>query len=264
VAARLLERLGYEVDVASTGKEAVAAFERRPYAAILMDGQMPETDGFEATRLIRAREGDRHTPIIAVTASAMRGDRERCLAAGMDDYIYKPVRLEDLEAVLQRWVRNPGMAKSPSTAQSAGRSADGPSVDEALDVSVLARLQHLNQPGREHAFQELIDMFLDDTPPRLASLREAAARQDAAALIEVSHALKGAAAHFGAHELATRCEQLEQLARGGTLEGAEELLQRMEDAFARARLALENVQARPLPTAQPRRPRTRRQTSEAL
>src|SRR5262249_30012130 len=103
VAIRMLERLGLGADVASDGREAVQSFGRQPYAAVLMDCQMPELDGFEATAKIRAREGNgRRTPIIAMTASAMRGDRERCLAAGMDDYISKPVTIDSLRTVLRR------------------------------------------------------------------------------------------------------------------------------------------------------------------
>jgi CheY-like chemotaxis protein len=105
VAIRMLERLGLGADVAADGREAVQSFSRQPYAAILMDCQMPELDGFEATAAIRAREGTgHHTPIIAMTASAMRGDRERCLAAGMDDYVSKPVSIEGLRRVLERWL----------------------------------------------------------------------------------------------------------------------------------------------------------------
>ena len=105
VAVRMLERLGLGADVAADGAEAVQSFGRQPYAAVLMDCQMPELDGFEATARIRAREGTgRHTPIIAMTASAMRGDRERCLAAGMDDYVSKPVTIESLRTVLERWL----------------------------------------------------------------------------------------------------------------------------------------------------------------
>jgi len=105
VAVRMLERLGLGADIASDGHEAVQSFGRQPYAAVLMDCQMPEVDGFEATARIRAREGNgRRIPIIAMTASAMRGDRERCLAAGMDDYLAKPVTIENLRAVLRRWL----------------------------------------------------------------------------------------------------------------------------------------------------------------
>jgi CheY-like chemotaxis protein len=105
VAVRMLERLGYRADVASDGREAIQSSQRQPYAAILMDCQMPDVDGFEATAQIREREGSgRRTPIIAMTASAMQGDREKCLAAGMDDYVSKPVQVDTLRTVLDRWV----------------------------------------------------------------------------------------------------------------------------------------------------------------
>jgi CheY-like chemotaxis protein len=105
VAVRMLERLGLQADVARDGRAALRRLADQPYALVLMDCQMPELDGFEATARIRASEPlDQHVPIVAMTASAMRGDRERCLAAGMDDYIAKPVRIEDLEAVLGRWL----------------------------------------------------------------------------------------------------------------------------------------------------------------
>ncbi len=107
VACKMLEKLGYRVDVASNGQEAVAAHERTPYPLIFMDCQMPEVDGFEATALIRKMEGrSAHTPIVAMTANAMQGDRERCLAAGMDDYVAKPIRPKDLQTVLDTWLGN--------------------------------------------------------------------------------------------------------------------------------------------------------------
>ena len=119
VAVRMLERLGLGADVAADGREAIQSFSRQPYAAILMDCQMPELDGFEATARIRAREvTGHHTPIIAMTAAAMRGDRERCLAAGMDDYLSKPITIESLQAVLERWL--PLTAEGPK--QDPGRA----------------------------------------------------------------------------------------------------------------------------------------------
>jgi len=108
---RMIERLGYRADVAGNGAEAVSILESVPYDAVLMDCQMPELDGYEATKLIRKNEtGGRRVPIIAMTAAALSGDRERCLAAGMDDYISKPIKLHVVAAVLERWLASPKLA----------------------------------------------------------------------------------------------------------------------------------------------------------
>ena len=104
VAARMLEKLGYAAQMAENGEQAVEAFDAGAFDAILMDCQMPKMDGFEAARAIRQREGESRVPIIAMTAEAISGSRDACLAAGMDDYLSKPVRLEHLAAVLKRWI----------------------------------------------------------------------------------------------------------------------------------------------------------------
>src|SRR3712207_5814602 len=109
----MLERIGYRADVAADGLEALEALSRVPYAAVLMDIHMPEMDGYQATKEIRRREGsERHTPIIAMTANALEGDREKALEAGMDDYVPKPVKPEELETVLQRWILEKGDSAS--------------------------------------------------------------------------------------------------------------------------------------------------------
>jgi CheY-like chemotaxis protein len=126
VAMRMLEKLGFRVDVAANGREVLEALSRVPYAVVLMDCQMPELDGFEACAEIRRRESQRapvcHTPILAMTANALQGDRERCLAAEMDDYLSKPVKLGDLEAVLRRWVPQAMKSNGEPAAIGVGRS----------------------------------------------------------------------------------------------------------------------------------------------
>ena len=221
VACGWLRKLGYRADVAANGFEALEALERIPYAAVLMDCQMPEMDGYQATAELRRREATTHTPVIAMTANVMQGDRERCLQAGMDDYVPKPVRLEDLDAALRRWL--PGRA--------------------AIDPALLARLEQLSRPGRDGEVAMLIGMFLEDTSQRLTVLDQAAARQDAGTLLEVGHALRGAAGHFGITELVEVCERLEELARAGALGGASEVVMELKSVYARVRETLEAVRA---------------------
>jgi signal transduction histidine kinase/CheY-like chemotaxis protein/HPt (histidine-containing phosphotransfer) domain-containing protein len=231
VAARILERMGYEVDVAGTGDEAVAAVRRQTYVAILMDGQMPHTDGFEATRIIRALEGTRHTPIIALTASAMRGDRERCLDAGMDDYIAKPVGPEQLEAVLRRWIpENPPPPLDSHRPSDWAVRAEGP-----VDWDVLAELLAMTKP---EFLQELLGIFLHDSRGMMADLRAAYDRGDREAWRQVAHKLRGSCATVGARPMMNLTAEMEELsdeeavARGGAL------LSRLEDEFGAVRQAL--------------------------
>jgi len=232
VAARMLETLGYEVDVASTGKEAVAAFERHDYAAILMDGQMPETDGFEATRLIRAREGGRHTPIIAVTASAMRGDRERCLAAGMDDYVAKPIGPEQLQEVLRRWIPEEARPAAVLPARAPVAAAD---PGTPVDWDALAELLAMTRP---EFLQDLLAVFLRDTRQLLHDLREARGRGDLAAWRHMLHKMRGSCATLGARAMTRLVSDMEELDEAGLAARGDTLLMALEDEFAVVRHAL--------------------------
>ena len=216
VAARILERLGYEVDVAGTGDEAVAAARRQTYDAILMDGQMPQTDGFEATRIIRALEGTRHTPIIALTASAMQGDRERCLAAGMDDYVSKPMGPEQLEAVLRRWI-----PEGQPAVVDGHRSPDWvPRGEGPVDWDVLGELLAMTKP---EFLQELLGIFLRDSRRMVADLRVAHEAGDGESWRQLAHKLRGSCATVGARRMMKLTAEMEELpeaerpGRGGAL-----------------------------------------------
>jgi len=261
VARGMLAKLGYPSDVAANGRAALDALERRGYAAILMDLQMPEMDGFAATAEVRRREGTaRHTPIIAVTANALAGDRERCLAAGMDDYVAKPVRVEGLARVLRRWVPPTAalealLAAAPPDAAPTGagplpvESNTAPPDGEAggaarasaasppvVDEAALARLAALRPQGPDPV-PEYVALFLDEAPAQLAAVHAALATTDADAVRRAAHALKGSARTIGAAELAALAEQIERHARAGALAAAASQAPALDAAFARARAA---------------------------
>jgi PAS domain S-box-containing protein len=218
VARATVKKFGYAVDVVADGAEAVAATAATKYAAVLMDCHMPVMDGFEATRIIRNREG-KHSrlPIIAMTAGALDGDRERCLAAGMDDYLSKPVDAQELEAALARWV--------PETDEDGKRP---PSVDPER-LAILRELGPVDGLGLLPATAEA---FRRDVPARLAALRRAVDDGGGPALSQAAHALKGAAANIGATTLAGLCTELELMGRNGNHDGGLQLISRLERELA--------------------------------
>jgi CheY-like chemotaxis protein len=206
----LLQRRGHTVVVTSNGKEALAVLEEKgskgpPFDLILMDVQMPVLGGFEATRVIRQQEQGtgRHLPIIAMTAHAMKGDRERCLAAGMDDYVAKPVRAEDLYAAMDRL----GL----------GRVAVSPGPVPG-DAEVLDEADLLDRVGGDRELlHDMVQLFLEHYPPLLSELRQAVARRDAAAIQRLAHTLKGSVGNFGTQVAYQAALELETLAREGRL-----------------------------------------------
>ncbi len=219
VARRMLESLGCTVDIAGTGSEVLEAARQRPYGMVFMDCQMPEMDGYEATAALRQCEGrNRHTPIVALTASAMKGDAERCLEAGMDDYLTKPVRIADFRAALNRWLRLPPDALSPAR-------FTGPAVD--LDA-----LSGVSEDPEQTG--GLVRLFLDTSAAQLEQMRVTAAAGDVDPLRRLSHALRGAALSLGAQGLATCCSALEA-AELTTPEDRDRRVRAVETEFARVR-----------------------------
>jgi CheY-like chemotaxis protein len=218
LALRLLEKLGYRADVAGNGLEAIEALERQPYDLLLSDVQMPEMDGLEATRRIIQRwpEGERPW-IVAMTAEAMSGDRERCLAAGMNDYLAKPIRVAELVAAINRTPRR-------TTTSDAAPEADGGPVDR----SVLVRLAD-GVGGDADFVEDLIGQFAADAPKLVAAAREGLDGGRAEDVRRAAHTLKSNAATFGADRLAERSRELEEAAKRGELARGPE----MADAMAR-------------------------------
>ncbi len=209
VATKILAKLGYRVDVAANGFEVLDALTRQPYDVVLMDVQMPDLDGLSATQQIRRDlPRDRQPRIIAMTANAMQSDREVCLAAGMDDYISKPVRVEDLVAALERTGAEPPHAPA---------DAAGPG---AVDRDVLEQLQVSLGAESPAIIAEIIDLFLEDLPLQIAMIEEGV-RDGAAVVVQrAAHTVKASAATVGAHGLATQSQALEDLVRRGDLGAA--------------------------------------------
>ena len=227
VAVRMLESLGYLADVAGDGREALEALlSETSYEAVLMDVQMPEMDGYETTAEIRrieaADEGHR-LPIIAMTANAMQGDMQKTIEAGMDDYVSKPVRPENLGAVLKRWVPAPSIPASN---------------EDALDRDVIAGLRELQGDDETDIVSELAGMFLDDARTGIQSLEEAVEKGDAPAVERMAHMLKGSSGNMGARRMSRLCGRLEVAGASGDLSRAPQLLGALEAEFGRVDRAL--------------------------
>ncbi|NNN04918.1 MAG: response regulator [Elusimicrobia bacterium] len=218
VALLQLRKLGCEADAVANGLEALDALVRYPYALVFMDCQMPEMDGFTAATEVRRREGaGPRTPIVAMTANALDGDREKCLASGMDDYVPKPVKTEDLARALAAWT-------SP------------------LDAAALEQVRELTSGAGPDAFADLIKTFVRDSECRIADLRAAFQAGDAAGALHAAHALKGAAGSLGARRLAQLCVRLEAAAGSGRTAGLGTLIAAVEAEFTRVCAALPAAQ----------------------
>jgi two-component system, sensor histidine kinase and response regulator len=228
VAVRMLEKMGHSVDVADNGVGALEAMLRLKYDAVLMDCQMPEMDGFEATREIRRREGlDRHTIVIAMTAGAMAGDQEKCIAAGMDAYLSKPVKADELAAMVTRWT-DPGAHQTQIAPEKETSSS------ETLDQSYVIGLREL---GADE-FDKLVRLFLKDGQARVDRLRAAQTAGDTAAMVKLAHSLKGSAGNFGAGTLAARCRELQARATEADASEDARMIDSVDAEFVLASAAL--------------------------
>jgi CheY-like chemotaxis protein/HPt (histidine-containing phosphotransfer) domain-containing protein len=234
LAVRLLEKRGHKVQVANNGKEALAALAARTFDVVLMDVQMPEIDGLEATAAIRRQERltGEHLPIIAMTAYAMKDDRDRCLAAGMDHYISKPIRAQELFEAVEGVA--PGKIEPPPEPEALAESFAQVPVSEVMDQgAALARVG--NDP---ELLQELAELFLQEYPRILHELHGAVAERDPARLKAAAHNLKGSVDNFAAQAAFAAALKLETLGRHGMLDGAEETLEILKREIDRLRPAL--------------------------
>ena len=225
---RLLEKRGHKVESVGNGRAVLRAIERRPFDLILMDVQMPEMDGLEATAAIREREGatGAHIPIIAMTAHAMKGDRERCLDAGMDAYVSKPVRAGELFEVIE------------GTIPAIGRGGLG--MPQERDASEIidweAAFKHFE--GDVELMKEIAEMFLEESPVLMDTMREALDRGDSGALERAAHTVKGSVGNFAAESAFQAAQRVEQIGRDGNMVEAEEAYRALEEELERLKPAL--------------------------
>lgn len=228
VASILFGKLGCETHIVTNGQEALEVLSEREFDVIFMDCHMPVLDGFEATRLVRRSErGGKHRTIIAMTANALHGEKERCLAAGMDDYLSKPVILEELAAKLKTWVtKDP----APAPVQTPESEPEEP-PDPRIDYERLRYLQGLSQRQDSTLFERLIRSFLDDAPARIITMWHALETHDAKGFFTAAHSLKGISGNIGVMHMMSMCQGLQMAAQEGNLEGIDKQLRAVEQEF---------------------------------
>jgi signal transduction histidine kinase/DNA-binding response OmpR family regulator len=231
VATRMLESLGFQWRVVANGAEAVDAVLTGDFAVVLMDCQMPVMDGYRATEEIRQREGRiRHTPVIALTAGAMKGDAERCFAAGMDDYLAKPVLRPALQAKLAEWLPMAPLA----TAEVSSAPPAGADDSHTLDPDVLEALRAVGTP-EDDLVAELLSIFLDELDSKLVELAAAVASRDEAQMVAVAHYLKGSGGNLGAKAFSDVAARIQSAAETGDHAGIAQLLAQLDEEAQRVR-----------------------------
>ena len=234
VALRLLHKMGYRADAVADGKEALKSLAEIPYDLVLMDIQMPEMDGFEATSVIRSENSmviNHNIPIVAMTANAMKGDREKCLAAGMDDYISKPIYPEELAATLGKWLSGNGSSIKDFKKTKGGNYYN----------SIFNRATLLDRVGGDEEFLiELVNLFLQEAPKLLESMLSAIEKDDRILLHRSAHTLKGSAANISAKELQQVALKLEELSKEGDVAAIHELFAETKKVFNRFKQYMES------------------------
>lgn len=235
LALQLLQRLGYRAEVVSNGLEVIEALSLQFYDVVFMDVQMPEMDGLEATRRICAQWPPASRPrIIAMTANAMQGDREMCLEAGMDDYVSKPIRVDELVAALRR--SDTGLEDLKREHQAI------PILQKALDLEVLQSFRETMGEDASEYLATLIGIYLEESPGLLQSLEDAIAQTTPAVMEAAAHTLKSSSAGLGAITLSQLCQKIESLGKAQTVNGAAEIVAKIKSEYERVKVALQMEQ----------------------
>ncbi|HEY9673169.1 MAG TPA: PAS domain S-box protein [Waterburya sp.] len=242
LALRLFERMGYRADVAANGLEAIAALRRQPYDVVFMDVHMPQMDGLSATQRICSEWAPASRPrIIAMTANAMQGDREKCLSAGMDDYISKPIRVEELVQALNQC--QPQLRQEVEEGSPNQETEHSPCVplnpEEVLDSAVLQVFRQTMGANASAFLAQLIDIYLEESPVLVQAISTAITQNDAAAMIQAAHTLKSSSASLGAMSFSQLCQELETIGTSATTAEAGILFTKIESEYERVKSALQ-------------------------
>ncbi len=236
--AAMLRKAGYFVDIADNGRMAVEAMDKKDYALVLMDVQMPEMDGYEATRAIRSKEGDKkHTIIIAMTAHSMQGDREICLQAGMDDYIAKPIDPQVMFSVIKKWVKSKIEDPETSVTETVKTKALRQDISEESPVDMESAMTRFGND--KEFFKEMLREFLNYIPEQIKALEEAAKSQDAALVQKNAHSIKGAAGNLSAKKIFSVALNIENMGRNKDISGVLPLIEDLKSEI----LSLKNFAA---------------------
>jgi two-component system, sensor histidine kinase and response regulator len=232
----ILQSMGCTVETATNGLQAIDRYATGHFDLIFMDCQMPEMDGYDATAEIRRIEARSHrrTPVVALTGNVIEGARERCLAAGMDDYLAKPFTLDQMKAMLTTWHN----ASSPAPKRGLALLPVSPPPAELFDLGVLDSLRRMQKDGRADVVQQVIHLFFKAASDLLTDLQEGVANNDAARLHNASHALKSASANVGAVTLSSHCGDLEAMARSGAVAGADVIVREIIEDYRAAEVVL--------------------------
>lgn len=262
IGSAMLESLGCKVVLAESGTEAIEAFGKETFDLVLMDCQMPEMDGYEATRIIRQKEqqadrsdsGRKRSCIIALTANALMGDKEKCLAAGMDDYLAKPFTIHQIHTVMSRWLGTDSEAAGNISSPDPGLREESPILTDEqhhlvdVDLSVIdkrfiTQITSLQKPGTPSILEKVVDSYLECFPSQSENLGKAVRTNDISSMLSISHTLKSSSATLGATALADMFREVEHLAQKKTTLGAAELLDKIEVVFVDVKKALTYIKS---------------------
>lgn len=244
VATRILQKIGHAITVANNGAEALEMLAANSFDLVLMDIQMPQMDGLTATRNIRMQEATTHfhVPIIAMTAHAMKGDRERCLEAGMDGYVSKPINTQELESAISKVMNLPGSNADRTKTKVCLKPPLEPPSEKRVVLDFTQMLERLG--GDEKLLHEVVEIFIDQAPKHIDTLRRALAQGDAKTLQKTAHNMKGELGYFGISELSQKARELEELGGKADLEQASRIFAAFEAEISNVVLAMRELRPR--------------------